>query len=239
VPLSLTTHWSADIPVVVCRGRIVEGTESATLREHLDKELAQQSLLVLDLREVDFIDSSGLGLLVRYAMHLRKEGGELKLCNVSPRIHTTLKTTKVNTVLKSYASENEALSAFAPALQAKKTAAAKTDVLCVTSSADLLAYLGQLLHQAGYAVSTTDNLPEAEAMLAAKPKFLVIDAYFSATVSGDPALRDRFNALIDGVSIVELPPDFASSDAGDAARQLVKHLRAALSGSQSGTPSNV
>src|SRR5262249_55580676 len=175
----MTTHWSADIPVVVCRGRIVEGTESAVLREHLDMELAQQSLLVLDLREVDFIDSSGLGLLVRYAMKLRQQGGELKLCFVSPRIQTTLKTTKVSTVLKAYASESEALATFSPVLQAKKAAAARVDVLCVTGSADLLAYLRQLLHRAGYAVSSTDNLAEAETMLAARPKFLVIDAYLS------------------------------------------------------------
>jgi hypothetical protein len=79
-------------------------------------------------------------------------------------------------------------------------------------------------------VSSTDNLDEAETMLAAKPKFLVIDSYLSATVSGDSDLRERFNALIDGVSIVELPSGFASSDAGDAARQLVKQLRAASSG---------
>src|SRR5262249_42728118 len=132
--------------------------------------------------------------------------------------------------LKAYASESEALAAFSPALRARKAAAARVDVLCVTSSADLLAYLGQLLHHAGYAVSSTDNLAEAETMLAAKPKFLVIDASLSATVSSDCSLRERFNALIDGVSIVELPSGFASSDAGDAARQLVKQLRTASSG---------
>src|SRR5262245_50796605 len=111
VPLSLTTRWAGDIPVVTCRGRIVEGTESVKLREHLENEIAQRSSLLLDLREVDFIDSSGLGLLVRFAMRVGKEGGELKLCYVAPRIQTTLKTTKVNTVLKSYASEADAIAA--------------------------------------------------------------------------------------------------------------------------------
>jgi len=224
VPLKLTTRWTGAIPIVVCRGRIVEGAESLALRDHLEKELGQQQMLILDFREVDFVDSSGLGMLVRMAMQLKKNGGELKLCYVSPRIETTLKTTKVNTILKSYPSEAEAIAAFA---QPKKPAVRKADVLCVTSSADLLAYLGQLLQQAGYAVSTADNLADAETILASnRPTFFVIDSYFSATVSGDEALRGRFNALIDGVSIVELPPGFATSDAGDAARQLVKHLRA-------------
>src|SRR5262249_29179246 len=146
----------------------------------------------------------------------------------------TLKTTKVNTILRSYESQTEAIATFSPKPQPKKVAT-KADVLCVTSSADLLAYLGQLLHQSGYAVSATDNLAEAETMLAtARPKFLVIDPYYSAMVSGDPALRERFNALIDGVSIVELPTGFATSDAGDAGRQLVKYLRSAMSASPAG-----
>jgi anti-anti-sigma factor len=231
VPLKLTTRWTEAIPIVVCHGRIVEGAESLALRDHIEKELAQQQLLILDFREVDFVDSSGLGMLVRQAMQLKKQGGELKLCYVSPRIETTLKTTKVNTILKSYPSEAEAIASFA---RPKKPSARKADVLCVTPSADLLAYLGQLLQQAGYMVSTADNLAGAESMLTSnRPAFLVIDSYFSATISGDEALRDRFNALIDGVSIVELPPGFATSDAGDAARQLVKHLRSV----QSATPS--
>jgi anti-anti-sigma factor len=230
VPLSLTTRQTGDIPIVVCRGRIVEGTESEALREYLDKELAQQPVLLLDLREVDFIDSSGLGLLLRAAMRVQKEGGELKLCCVSPRIQTTLKITKVHTVLKSYPSEADAIAAFSARPQARRSTPRKADVLCATGSNDLLTYLEQLLQQAGYAVSTTDNLADAEKMLtASRPKFLVIDSSFSAAVSGDASLRERFNTLIDGVSIVELPQSFSTADAGDAGRQLVKHLRGVLS----------
>lgn len=231
MPLRLTTRWTEAIPIVVCKGRIVEGSESLALRDHLERELAEQPLVILDFREVDFIDSSGLGMLVRLVMRLKKEGGDLKLCYVSPRIESTLKTTKVNTVLKSYPSEAEAMAAFA---RPKKATIPRADILCVTTSGDVLAYLGQLLQQAGYAVSTAENLADAETMLASnRPAFLVIDSSLSATVSGDEALRKRFNALIDGVSIVELPPGFATSDAGDAARQLVKHLRSV----QTATPS--
>lgn len=238
MPLSLKTRWSEEIPVVVCRGRIVEGAESVALRDYLDKELSQQSLLLLDLCEVDFIDSSGLGLLLKAAMRAQKEGGELKLCCVSQRIQTTLKITKVNTVLRAYPSEAEAIAAFSARPQPKKSTPRKADVLCATGSANLLTYLEQLLQQAGYAVSTTDSLAGAETMLAAtRPKFLVIDSSFSEAVSGDARLRERFNSLIDGVSIVELPQSFATSDAGDAGRQLVKHLRSVLSATQSGTAS--
>ena len=234
MPLSVTTRRTGDIPIVVCRGRIVEGAESASLQDQLNKEFAESPLVVLDLREVEFMDSSGLGLLVKVAARVKKEGRELKLCCVSPRIQTILKTTKLNTILKTYASEDDAIAESSGRTQSRKPAAPKADVLCVTSSVDLLAYLEQLLKQAGYAVSGSSTLDDAEMILVrAHPKILVIDTYFSATISGDAALRERFNALIDDVSIVELPPDFASSDAGEAGRQLVKHLRHVLSGGAS------
>src|SRR5262245_61664680 len=230
----MTTRWSGDIPIVACRGRIVEGPESVALREHLDKELAQQPVLVLDLGGVDFIDSSGLGLLVRFAMRVMKEGGELKLCGVAPRIQTTLKTTKVNTVLKAYSSEAEAIANFRVQPRPRKQAPPKADILCVASSKDLLAYLGHLLQQAGYAVSTIDTLAGAATMLAAsRPRLLLIDSSLSASISSDPTLRDQFNALIDGVAIVELPADYSTSDAGTAARLLVRHLSSVLSQSES------
>ena len=228
MPLAFATRRSGEISIVTCRGRIVEGPESVALSQHLEKELAHQPLLVLDVHDVEFIDSSGLGLLVRLAMRLKKEGGELKLCGPSARIKATLKTTRVNTILKTYESEADALTAFSDRPQSA-SASRKIDVLCVTGSANLLAYLGQVLQHAGFAVSMADNLAEAETMLAAaRPKLLVIDADLSAVVSGDLSLRARFNLLIDGVAIIELPPEFSTADAGEAGRQLVKHVRAAI-----------
>ena len=51
---------------------------------------------------------------------------------------------------------------------------------------------------------------------------------FAAAVTADASLRARFNLLIDGVSIVELPAEFSTLDAGEAGRQLVKHVRATI-----------
>ena len=230
MPLSLTTRLTRQIPVIACHGRIVEGAESSALQEQLEREFVQSPLVVLDLREVDFMDSSGLGLLVKVASRARKDGRDLKLCRVSPRIQTILQITKLNTILKTYASEDEAIGESSGRAQPRKPATSRTDLLCVVGSADLLAYLEQLLKQAGYAVSAASNLADAENMLAeSRPKILVIDANFSAAISNDTTLRDRFNALIEGVSIVELPPGFASAEAGDAGRQLVNHLRASFS----------
>ena len=84
MPLTLKTRWSDDIPVVVCKGRIVEGIEADGLRAHLDKELAQQSFVLLDLSGVDFIDSSGLGLLVRYAMRVKANPSAKTVAMLNP-----------------------------------------------------------------------------------------------------------------------------------------------------------
>src|SRR6185436_13528047 len=126
-------------------------------------------------------------------------------------------------------SEAEALATFAP--RPAKKATARLDVMCVASSADLLAYLEHLLQQGGYSVSTTNTLAEAARMLGTtRPKLLLIDSTLSAAISGNPDLRDQFNALIDGVAIVELPAGYSTSDAGTAARTLMRHLRNVLAG---------
>jgi CheY-like chemotaxis protein len=163
-------------------------------------------------------------------MRLQTDGGELKLCHVSPKIKTTLKITKLITVLKPYDSEADAIAAFSVRPQKTRSTSRKAGVLCVTGSADLLAYLGQVIKQAGYAVTMTDNLADAETMLTAtRPRLLVIDSDLSAMVTSDASLRARFNALVDGVPILELPATFSRSDAAETSRQLIERVRGAIS----------
>src|SRR4051794_28443801 len=65
VPLSLQSRDIGDITVVKCGGRLVEGTEAATLKQYLNGRLPQFPYIVLDLADVQFLDSAGLGLLAR------------------------------------------------------------------------------------------------------------------------------------------------------------------------------
>lgn len=78
----------------------------------MDLELESRPLLLLQLGEVEFIDSSGLGLLIRLLMRIRNAGGDMKLCGVSPGVDAALKTTRLNKVLDSHASEDEAIASF-------------------------------------------------------------------------------------------------------------------------------
>src|ERR1700758_3207702 len=84
VPLSFQSRRVGDITVVTCSGRIVAGAEATALQQHLTDLLHHDPYLILHLGAVDFIDSSGVGLLVRFFSRTQQAGGNLKLCDVSP-----------------------------------------------------------------------------------------------------------------------------------------------------------
>ena len=63
--LSLKTQRSGGIVIITCNGRLVEGGESSELQQKIDALLDECPYVILDLTGIDFIDSSGLGLLVR------------------------------------------------------------------------------------------------------------------------------------------------------------------------------
>ena len=79
-PESLDTREVGRVTIVRCNGRIVAGRESDSLREHIAWLLRDRRSLVLHLGEVGFIDSSGLGTIVRAFSSTRQAHGELKLC---------------------------------------------------------------------------------------------------------------------------------------------------------------
>jgi anti-sigma B factor antagonist len=225
VPLSFSTRRVGDVTIVTCRGRIVEGAESAALYRCVNPQLELHPLVLLDLGGVEFIDSSGLGLLVRLLMRLRNAGGDLKVCGLSPAVDTALKTTRLDKELESHPSEAEAIAAFYRRRNVIETESLRAVVLCVAKSDDLLAYVREVLRQGGYSVLTTTNLADAQTLLtAASPKLVVIDSAFHPD-STDTALGARFSALTKAMPVVELPAGFSGTDAGDAGRQLLDRVR--------------
>lgn len=227
--LSLQSRRVGVITVVRCSGRIVEGAESAALHRHMDDPaLAREPWIVLDLGEVHFIDSSGLGLLVRFLNRTRTAHGDLKLCAVPTAIADVLRITRLRTILESHESEADAISAF---YQRPTSGDApdhfNPDILCVEKSEDVLAYVGELLRQAGYGVLTCGNLPDALILLkATQPKIVVIGADLRS--ERGTWTVDTFNSLADTRSVIELSTGFSSHDAGDAGGRLLDQVRVAL-----------
>ncbi|MBM3745289.1 MAG: STAS domain-containing protein [Acidobacteria bacterium] len=103
------------VVIVDLTGRIAAGEESARLRETLRELSAAGSVrVVLNLRGVDYIDSTGLGALVICYTTLKKAGGKLTLLNLSRRTIELLVFTKLATVFEIFDDEQEAVNSFFP-----------------------------------------------------------------------------------------------------------------------------
>jgi anti-sigma B factor antagonist len=98
--------------VVDCSGRLVFGEESASLRDLVKKLLAQSPKLVLNLREVNHIDSGGLGTLVSLYTSARNAGGAVKLASLSQRVGDLLQITKLLTIFEVFDNEEAAARSF-------------------------------------------------------------------------------------------------------------------------------
>src|SRR5262245_18815785 len=155
--LSFRSRVVGDITVVQCDGAIVEGAEAAALRQHVNEALEHTLAIVLDLKDVHFIDSGGLGMLIRILA--RTGQGRLKLCGLTSRVSETLRITRLATVFDCHESEAEAIASFyADSVRASEPSAfAAPNVLCVERSTELLTYVRQVLRQAGVGVMTADN----------------------------------------------------------------------------------
>ena len=110
--LRMSTRTVNGVLVVDCSGRVVFGEESATLRDTVKKLIAQSPNIVLSLREVNFIDSGGLGTLVSLYTTARNAGGAVKLARLSQRVGDLLQVTKLLTIFEVFDNEEEAAHSF-------------------------------------------------------------------------------------------------------------------------------
>jgi anti-sigma B factor antagonist len=203
----------------------VGGPEVENLRScvnALDSDLKQ---VVLHLGEVTFIDSSGLGTMVRLLAKLRARDGDMHLCDVPEVVSKILKLTNLHTLLEMHSTETEAISAFYRKGQPSGIPRSEIRVLCVDPSPDILAYLREVLRRAGYQALAANNVYDALILLrAAPPKLLVLGPTMQMQRAGYTA--ETFRNVAAGVPVVELGVDFSMQDAGVAATQLIERVRA-------------
>ncbi len=112
--LEMSTRNVAGGSVLVCSGRIVLGEESAKLRHLVKEALGECKYIVLDLRSVTHIDSTGLGVLAGLHASARQAGGGIKLANLNPRLRDVLGITRLLTIFKVFDSAEHAAGTFNP-----------------------------------------------------------------------------------------------------------------------------
>lgn len=229
MPLELQDRQLGSVVVVKAAGRIVAGSEAQQVESHVSKLHAECRHLVLDVADVNFIDSSGLGTLVRLVARIRRSGGDLKLCAAPPPVHQLLKLTNLLQVFDVHESEVSAISAF---YRRSRPAEAKAEapacrVLCIHPSVDTLVYLREVLRRSGYDAVTASNLPDAIVLLKATGPALVIfaDEMQSARGRATAALLQETRP---DVPVIALQKDFSCREAGEAGDWLLQAVRARL-----------
>lgn len=110
--LQLATRYLGDIAIVNCIGRIVLGDESAALRQHVKELLAESPNVVLNLAQVTYVDSSGVGVLMSLYTSARSGYGSIKLANLTTRVRDLLQITKLATVFEVFDSPEDAAASF-------------------------------------------------------------------------------------------------------------------------------
>jgi anti-sigma B factor antagonist len=113
MPLTIESRDVGKVTILDLRGRITLGDEIEDLRSAVRNLVANgQKKIILNLAEVDYIDSSGVGELVGCFTTVRNAGGELKLLNLSPKVHDVLQVTKLYTVFDIRDDEFNAVKSF-------------------------------------------------------------------------------------------------------------------------------
>jgi anti-sigma B factor antagonist len=112
MPIKMETDISGDVVILYCSGRLVFGDETAAFRERINHILLGAQQIVVNLSGIEYIDSGGLGTLVGTLASTRNRHGEIKLVRPNQRVTELLLRTRLNTVFKSYESDDEAVAAF-------------------------------------------------------------------------------------------------------------------------------
>jgi anti-sigma B factor antagonist len=224
--LSLETRDVGRVTIVHCSGRLVAGAESESLRAHITWLLRDRRAIVLHLGEVGFVDSSGLGTMVRTLTSTRQAHGELKLCNVPEHVRKVLELSHLSKLFETHESEENAVAAFyLPRGRAEEAISTGRNVLCVASDADVLAYLRELLRRAGYDVHTTSHLRDALTLIRiTRFNFLIV----GSDVNASPATRQAFQSACASLPMIELENDFSTREAGEAGSALLGKIEEML-----------
>jgi anti-sigma B factor antagonist len=117
--LKITNSEMDGVSLVALNGRIVLGEESNALREELKGLIAAgKKKIVLNMAEIDYIDSSGLGALVAAHLSAKTAGASIRLCDLGNKFHEVLQLTKLLTIFDVYDTQAAAVASFSASLAA-------------------------------------------------------------------------------------------------------------------------
>jgi anti-sigma B factor antagonist len=113
VTIKMTNSEVDGVSVVELDGRIVLGEESNALREKLKSMVAaEKKKIVLNVANIKYIDSTGLGMLVAAHFSAKTQGASVRLCHLGKKFHDIMQVTRLLTVFDVYDTQAAAVSSF-------------------------------------------------------------------------------------------------------------------------------
>lgn len=222
MPLTLKSRFAGNAYVIRCTGSIVLGAEAKALGAALDLAALEFSRFVLSLAELQRLDSIGLGLLVRYAAHLHKRGGDIRLAVPPPFLVKLLELTMLSATLHTFPTEEEAILSFARQRSAEALPEKRGPrVLVVDESADLCVFVRAVLQRHGFDVRSFSLFRDAEIMLQADPYDYILVGPGTLQRPAESSLKS-LAALAPKAVPLRLDDDFKIRDAEEATGVLLQ-----------------
>ena len=101
------------VEVIEFTGKLEGGSGASEFQDLISSKIDEgKNKFVVNLKSVKFVNSTGLGILIRSYSTLKKSGGDMKLAEVSDKVNGVLAITKLNTVFKFYDTVNDAVRSF-------------------------------------------------------------------------------------------------------------------------------
>jgi anti-anti-sigma factor len=208
--------------VVRCSGRIVAGPEVQLLRDRVADLLLETKTIVLQLSEVSFLDSSGMGALMQLRAAAKSRGGEISLCEVPRLVQDALALTGLLKLFRVYGSEAEAVAAGSASALEEVVTGKEDCILCVSDTADVRTFVRTILTAARYKSLTCESLYDAKIFLnTSKPKLIILAPQIASTA---PDWVGKCGELAPSVPIISLDKDFSAQEAGHAGRRLLQRV---------------
>lgn len=111
--MKIEKRKSGNVTILDLKGKILFGDGIEELRQSINQSIqANEKHLVLNFAEVPYLDSTGLGEVVRSYTTLKKEGGAVKIANLTNKVKDLMMVTKLITVFETFENENDAVKSF-------------------------------------------------------------------------------------------------------------------------------
>jgi len=111
--MQLKTSEDGHVTILTVEGDLVIGESESLFKRTVTRLLEEGKVhLLVDMRKVGFLDSSGLGALVRAMTNAQKEGGNTKLLGAGPQVRKLLEMTRLDSVLENFTDLETAVSSF-------------------------------------------------------------------------------------------------------------------------------